>query len=334
MRTASKRRANPIVVLFASGLVTFFGFDARADTLFEFASCSPDVAEEVRRIAGLELRSIVPSDQAASTSLLDAIRIHVSCSAEHVQVQVWSGPRPLERSLDLAKEDARVRARVIALAIADLAAVHGNTRIAPPPDPSASAAREKNQETDVRETVRDRRPVPPSFSWELRATTTRFFDDTVHTWGGGARAWMWLGYLGEGPFRAAFGVDAQLENGSSTPTEGTVERTRLGFAGLGLVELPLGRWLPGLQIGFRLGPAWLRGRPSLSTDTGLSVGGLWGGPLIAPRLGYLLAQNWALLGSVELGAGVLSVEGVLLSGEAVRVGGLWWSPQVGLEFRH
>ena len=274
--------------------------------------CDAALAREAQRIAAIELRATLvdPAPDATVTQVTAACRNTLAA----LEVIDPTTGKSLERSVALTEAAPNGRARLLALAVAELVVaswseLQSNPQPrAPPATPLAPyAAREA-----ARAAVADR-------SLELAAT----FD--VHVlasgdclFGGGARAAVSISPL----FFARFDVLADYaEVGRATGSVAVIMPSVSAALGVS-------RWIgaslrPAISVGLRGGYVRMNGIADGTAATGSHQQGVWLGPEVALQVSaWPRARVHPILG-VSAGAHLLGVRGTVNDGRDVEAVGIW-----------
>lgn len=293
-------------------------------------ACVDVSADEVRRITAIELRATVddPAAHDARTT-----RVDVACVAGGVELRVLDPltAKSLARAIALGDVATNARARLLALAIAELVSASWSELdaarepvvppLAPPPrDDEKRAAR-------AVAATRLAHPAPaPPVAWRLTAT----FDARWLTIGSdpmlgvGAR-------VGAEPFgRVGFVFDFAGEHASTAAALGTVGVDSYSLGAAALVRADAHPLVLRGGAGVRLGVAHMVGLPDPARAEGHAVTGVWSAPIATGSAGLRIARGLVLELALEAGYVVLPVRGVVFGGPDVRVDGFFVGGGVGL----
>ncbi len=251
--------------------------------------CTGVDVEEVRRIAGIELRARLAQAEPGSPRSYVA----VDCRGDEATVRLdpVPGRAPRARPVALAGTAANARARLLALAVAELV-----TAPELPPDPPAAPPPPQPARTAALATVAAAAPPPASTGVRvLGVGCGRIWPAGWTSLGAGVAASGWVAR------HALVRADALYEHGTAQVVQGTavVDSVSAGVAAL-LAVRPAG-WQLGAGLGARLGGTRLGGRPDESTlARGKAFLAASGGPmgvlLVAPpplgRLTFELSFEW------------------------------------------
>ena len=284
-------------------------------------SCNDALAREAQRIAAVELRAalVAGMPDAATT------QVTATCSAESAALRVVDPTtgKSLERSVGLSQAAPTARARLLALAIAELVAaswseLESNPEPkAPPTAPLAPpAAREA-----ARGAIAPRRV-------ELAAVAdAHLLASRDLLLGGGARTEAWISQA----FFLRF--DALAHYAELSRAAGTIAVTMPSLSSALGVCLQASPLRPSVSLGARVGYAWMNGVPSDGTTTGTRQQGAWVGPELAFELsGWPRARVHPVL-SLSVGAHLLGVRGTVSGGRDVMATALWSGLSLGAAVR-
>jgi hypothetical protein len=284
--------------------------------------CDTALAREAQRIAAIELRATLVDSEPDAT----VTQVTATCRGSLAALEVMDPTtgKSVGRTVELAEAAPNGRARLLALAVAELVAaswseLQNNPRPrAPPATPLAPvAAREA-----ARAAVADR-------SLELSAV----FD--VHVlasgdplFGAGARATLWISPL----FFARLDALADYaELGRATGSVAVIMPS-------GSVALGAARWLgpalrPSLSAGLRGGYVWMNGIADGMAATGARQRGIWLGPEVALHLALWPGARVHPILGLTAGTHVLGVRGTVNEGADVKAIGLWGGFSVAVAMR-
>jgi len=274
--------------------------------------CDAALAREAQRIAAIELRATLVDGAPDAT----VTQVTATCSRAVAALEVVDPTtgKSLGRTVALTEAAANGRARLLALAVAELVAaswseLQNNPRPqAPPATPLAPyAAREA-----ARAVVAER-------SLELAAAfDTHFLASGDCLFGAGARAVLWVSPL----LFARFDVLADYaELGRASGSVAVIMPS---------VSVALGaaRWLgtslrPSLSAGMRGGYVWMNGIADGLAASAARQRGVWLGPEVALQLAVWPGARVHPIVGVAAGAHVLGVRGTVSGGSDVEAVGLW-----------
>jgi hypothetical protein len=261
------------------GVVAFSarGFASDAPTVHvELEGCQELPAREVQRVVQAELGAHADVDAAAVSAY---IRIRCETSGLELQVRDALSRKVLTRRIDLSALDPPARARLLAIAAAELVIaswaeleLSSTLRVAPegrPPHPDVARAarlivRRHRAEARERETSRSRRDEDPTVTRMLVAASMRRFlqlDGAI--WGGGIR------FAQDLPNHLSWMADGLFETGEVGQALGTFRTTTATVGGAVLLHQRWSQSVLRLGAGLRLGvvrTAGLDGEASRATS--------------------------------------------------------------------
>jgi hypothetical protein len=283
--------------------------------------CDPALAREAQRITAIELRAVLVD----TTPDEGTTRITATCAAGAANLRV-SDPttgKSVERSVALSQAAPTARARLLALAMAELVAASWSELEdnpepkAPPAAPLASrAAREAAREVVA--------PAPIELCALADAHLLASGDLLL---GGGARTAIWISPL----FFLRFDALANYRE-LSRPT-GTIALTMPSVSSALGVSFGTAKLQPRVSVGARAGYAWMSGVAGSAATTGGREAGVWAGPEIAFELSAWPRARIHPWLSFSLGAHVLGVRGTVNGGRDIRATGIWSGLSLGAAVR-
>lgn len=273
------RLSVPLLVLAA--LLARLGQAQAQPVVLELSACPVPAPDEVRALVSLELKERLVSGQALSPA--DAQHVQLSCS--DIQAEVVLRDTGARRSLSLVSVPEALRARLLALAIAELTSQHRGLK-EPPREPPVAPEQPKALAPHEQPAPRPRYLLAGGA--ELSATPL--------LGAGGVLAFVWR----VGSWLA---LDSSLNAGQArTPIEGGTLRVRSVSlrTGPALVVQRSG-WLLQLGLGVRAGIRFLAGEPDdPRTAQAADFHGWFVAPAVSGGLGYLLGRHGLLAFSLEL----------------------------------
>jgi len=285
-------------------------------------ACEPALAREARRIAAVELRATLV--ESAPDATVTQVRAECRGTAAALVVVDPTTGKSLERTVALTEAAANGRARLLALAVAELVAAswselqsNPQPRVPPATPLAPYAARES-----ARRAMADR-------SVELAAAfDAHWLASGDCLFGGGMRAVAWIS-------------PALFARFDALADYGEVERTRGRVAVImPSVSAAVGasRWIgssfrPGLSLGLRGGYVRMNGISDGSVATASHQQGAWLGPEVALQVSAW-PRSWLhpILG-VAAGAHLLGVRGTVTDDRDVEARGLWGAVTVAVAVR-
>jgi hypothetical protein len=278
----------------------------------DIVGCDAALAREARRIAAIELRATLVDP--APDGTVTQVTAECRSSLAALEVADPTTGKSLARTVTLTEAAPNGRARLLALAVAELVAaswseLQSNPRPrAPPATPLApDAAREA-----ARAALTDRSlELAAAFDVHLLASGDFLF-------GGGARAAVWISPL----FFARF--DALADYAELGRAAGSVAV----FMPSASAALGAARWMgtrlrPAISVGLRGGYVRMSGIADGTAATGVRQQGVWLGPEVALQVSaWARARVHPVLG-VAAGAHLLGVRGTVNNGHDVEAVGIW-----------
>jgi hypothetical protein len=283
--------------------------------------CSDTLAREAQRIAAVELRAaLVEGATDGATTQVSA-----TCGAESAKLRVIDPTtgKSLERSVALSQAAVSARARLLALAIAELVAaswseLESNPEPrAPPVAPLAPAA--------AREAARG--AIAPRRIELVAVADAHLLASRDLLFGGGARSEVWLS--------SAFfwRLDALAHYAQLWRSSGSVAVTMPSLSSAVGACLCSASLRPSVSLGARVGYAWMNGVPRDGATTGTRQGGAWVGPELAVELSPWPRARVHPALSLSIGAHLVGVKGTVSGGRDVAATALWSGLSLGVAVR-
>jgi len=273
--------------------------------------CDAALAREAQRIAAIELRAaLVDATPDAATT-----RITATCadSSANLRVVDPTTGKSLERAVALSQAAPSARARLLALAIAELVAASWS-ELENNPEPKAPAAAPLAP-VAAREAARG---AIAARRLELAALAdAHLLASRDVLFGGGARSEIWLSRT----FFLRFDALAHYAQ-LSRPT-GTIAVTMPSLSSALAACLCAASLRPSVSLGARVGYVWMSGVAANGATTGTRQQGAWFGPELAVELSAWPRARIHPLLSLAVGAHVVGVRGAVDSGRDVRATALW-----------
>ena len=283
-------------------------------------------------VDGVDVRKIVEIE--LHTTIVDAglTKVTARCRELLIELTVEDSitGKSLVRTIDLASAAPKARARLLALAIAELVSASWTeletnpTPAVPPagpaPPPAAKAA--------ARDVVHARVPIftaAPSRPLRVVALLDRraFLAKTAWVTGFGVRVAQDTGRLG-------WTAEMVASQGTANATLGDVAMDVVGVA----LGLTLGAQWSQVSArgaaGVRFGAARLSGVPRGDDVEGRSVRGPWGGPFLGGSLSFIPLKPLIIEASIEAGYVVVPVHARVDGQRQVSVGGMWLGGAIAL----
>jgi hypothetical protein len=283
--------------------------------------CNDALAQEAQRIAAIELRAVLVE----GTPDRITTRVTATCSAESARLQVMDPTtgKSVERSVALSEAAVSARARLLALAIAELVAASWSELEtnpeprAPPMAPLAPFA--------TREAARS--AIAPRF-FELAAVLdAHLLASRDLLWGGGARTEIWVSP------RFFVRFDGLANYGELSRASGKIAVTMPSLSGA-FGACACGGWFrPSVSLGARAGYAWMNGVPHDGATIGTRKTGAWLGPELAIELSAWSRARVHPVFAFSVGAHLVGVRGTVDDGRDVAAAGFWSGLSVGAAVR-
>lgn len=291
----------------------------------EIDPCVNASRDDVRRLVAIELGSLV-ADAPGS----DQTRVAVGCKETLVELRV-DDPitrKSLVRDVDLAETVPRARARLLALAIAELVSASWIEleAIPSPKVPPAGPAPSLEAKRAATVTVRRQIESSPFDRFRLTAfgTGAGFFTGPGLTGGGGMQL------ARDHAYHVGWQVDLQAAHGNAVVPLGSVSVDLINVGTAFVMHYATPRIAFQGGVGLRGGAARLSGSPvSSDAATGGTVWGAWGGPLATASLGVAVSRRLLVDLAAEAGYVVVPVGGLVADVRQVAVDGAWLSFRVG-----
>jgi hypothetical protein len=250
--------------------------------------CGDTSGAEIAKLVGLELapKLSVTIDESAPASMHARLR----CAEQRATITVEDDARPtqLELSLSLADTRSEARARLLALAVAELIATSRLERGPPRPPPSAAGPE-----------------APPQRAREvwLGAGVLHAFQPAI---------WLPAFAVGAADSFGHFAGAADAGFGWGQTSESAARiRVRLLALGLALGLHVEGERAAGtLGVGLRGGYAWLLATPRESGVSGRQLSGVFLAPIVQGAFELRLTEAWRARLGLELGYVVKPVRGL------------------------
>jgi hypothetical protein len=313
---------------------------SRPSFAIELAGCEPPLETEVRRIVEVELRA---SLVAGSTTGEAAPRVLATCRGAEADLSFADAAtvKHLERTVALAEAVPTARARLLALAVAELVTSWQETQSSPgQPQPEAGpmlrrassspghASQISQPPVSVVQVAADTRAPGPSVMADAIGAARAFPGSELWLLGVGARALVTLSR----PLVLTFEVNAAWGK-TSRSTGQVTARTMGGGLGLGW-GLPR-TWAVILPwAGVRAEAGRLRGETSPSLTTTASE--TQSGPCLGPEIGVLVSffPRAPVHATVAFSAGatLLGVRGEVTGDRNVDLLGPWTTLSIGVGF--
>jgi len=315
-----------VAVLSGGGRVAL-GIEAAGEprrVAIRVVGCEPELAHEAQRILAIELRATLVD--AASES--GVTRATVACGGGVANISVVDPTlgKAVERSVAFTDTPPKARARLLALAVAELVVASGSelesTPLppAPPPTPPATPASERPA---ARAGGVAAGPVELAALFDLRLLASR-------DWllGGGARAAARLSPL------FFVQADALLDYAQLGRVSGSVAVTMPSLSLAIGASKDIGPALcPAISAGVRAGYVWMNGTPAGTAATGSHQQGPWLGPELLLQVSAWASERVHPVLGVSAGAYLVGVRGTIDGDRAVEAVRFWGGISAGLALR-
>jgi hypothetical protein len=283
--------------------------------------CDETLAREAQRIAAIELRAalVEASPDQATTE------VTATCIADAADLRVLDPTtgKSVERSVALSQAAPAARARLLALAIAELVAASWS-ELENNPEPKAPPSTALAP-IEAREAARG---VVAPLPIELAAIAdARLLASRDLLLGGGARAEFWV----SPPIFLRF--DGLAHYAEVTRATGTIAVTMPSLSAALGASFGKTSVRTDLSLGVRAGFVWMRGVSSTETTSGSGQNGVWAGPELSFECAPWPRARIHPVLSVSLGAHAVGVRGTVNKGRDVMATSIWSSFSVGAALR-
>lgn len=292
------------------------GAPADSGVRIESSTCPHALVEAVQHLARVELSGAGLPDGA------EAPRVVLTCAGRVVLIRAVLGTENDSRQLDLDQTDDALRARVIALASAELVRDTASraARPAPPPPPLVTSA----PVTPVpSSTASDVRYYPAKNRLVAFAKLSNFGSSFQPLYGAG------LGFshdLG----RFALGLSPELMTSKREVALGSVHVFAADLSVRLALRFP-SRVLPSeLGLGHALGLARIEGTTHEADASGSTVSGTWAGPFVFGGFEAPLGAPCFLQVAAQVGVVTFPIRGQVARAPDVGVSGFWGGLSLGL----
>jgi hypothetical protein len=321
-----RRSARLALALPAALLSGFWAESARGEAAeasaaqsltIESSTCSHALVDEVQRFTHIELKNAsLPSGESAP-------RVILSCSDRVSLIRALVNGHESSRQLDLARTDAALTARVIALAIAELVrdTARGEAVELPPPPLVPSPA--PPDEVEPTEPPSERFTSHAASHLVAFAKLENFSSTFQPLSGGGLSFSHEIGHF-------SLGLGPSLATGQRSPALGTVNVLAADLS-LRLAYRFQNRALPGeIGIGHAFGLAKMTGSSPSPNTKASSVSGPWAGPFVFGTLDVSLAEPLFLEVAAQFGVVTVPVHGLVAQDANIDIAGVWSGVSLGL----
>ncbi|HEX3851556.1 MAG TPA: hypothetical protein VHW01_11355 [Polyangiaceae bacterium] len=288
--------------------------DSAREIDIESSTCTHPLVEGVERLTRVELNN------AGLPSGADAPHVTLSCAEGAVLIRVAIGESAGTRQLDLEQIESALRARVIALAIAEL--VRDTAAGAPAlPAPLLSSSPPPSSQREP--TPVASAPTEPQNRLVVFAKLSNFGSSFQPLAGGG------LGFshdLG----RLALGFGPSLSASNRNVSLGSVRALAADLSARLSLRFP-SRLLSGeLGVGYALGYARLTGTSNSALASARGLDGAWAAPFLFGVLEGPFASPAFLQLAAQLGYVLLPVRGFVAESNDLEIAGVWGGLSIGL----
>jgi hypothetical protein len=252
-------------------------------------------------------------------------QIAATCSVASANLRVVDPTtgKSVERSVSLAQAAPTARARLLALAIAELVAASWS-ELESNPEPRAPPAAPLAP-VDVREAAR--RAVVPRPVEVAAVADAHLLASRDWILGGGVRT-----EIGMSP-RFFLRFDALAHHAELSRATGMIAVTMPSLSTAVGVSLGTGALRPRASLGARAGYVWISGVAGDATTTGYREAGAWAGPELAVEVSAWSHARVHPVLSLSVGAHVVGVRGTVSGGRDVMATSLWGGLSLGAAVR-
>jgi len=273
--------------------------------------CDDALAREAQRIAAIELRAVLVD----ATPDEVTTRVEATCGAASANLRVLDPTtgKSVERSVALSQAAPTARARLLALAIAELVAaswVELESNPEPKAPPMVALA-----SVEAREAARravEPRPIEVAAVGDAHLLASR-------DWllGGGVRTEIGMSR------RFFLRFDAMAHHAELSRATGTIAVTMPSLSSALGVVFGAGSLRPRASLGARAGYVWMSGVAGGAMTTGASEHGAWAGPELAFEVSPLSHARVHPVVSLSVGAHLMGVRGTVNGGNDVMATSIW-----------
>jgi hypothetical protein len=319
-RMAGACRLVPSLVLLASRLLA--QQESVSAVTFEMRGCDELGEGEVRRIVALE---IAPGLRLSDGEDVSRLRATVRCEESRAHVEVAQGAElPLELELDFDRVPSASRARLLALAIAELLATREIEHSGMPLDPEPDVASHADPARSLSEPTSSSR----TFGWAVAPGATWLPAPRVALVGGNLGVWARSGpvvLLGD------FEVRAGRKQIQESEINVTAYSFLFGFSPSPSTRMVDFHWGPGARFGW----GQLSANSTRNGVEGRHVAGVWWGPAFTASLKWRFTSWVVLHGGAEVGHVMRPVRGMDEEGRRlIALDGPWAAASIGLGGAH
>ena len=283
--------------------------------------CDAELAREAQRIAAIELRAAL----VAGTPDEATTEVTATCSAQSAKLRVVDPTtrKSVERSVVLSQTAVTARARLLALAIAELVAASWS-ELESNPEPKVPPAAPRAPEA-VREAARE--AIAPRLVELAAVADAHLLASRDLIFGAGARGEIWISPT----FFVRF--DALAHHAELSRTTGTIAVTMPSLSSALGACLCSASLRPSVSLGARAGYVWMNGVAGDGTTRGTRQQGAWVGPELAVELSAWSRARIHPVLSLSVGVHVVGVRGTVNDGRDVMATALWSGLGLGVAVR-
>jgi hypothetical protein len=286
--------------------------DSAGEVRLESTTCTHPLVLEAQRLTRVELNN------AGLPTGADAPRVILSCAERVMLIRVTIGEHVGSRQLDLDQTDSALRARVVALAIAELVRDTASEPPLPPPLLASPPPRTPKQPTPIASA-----PLEPRSRLVAFAKLSNFGSNFQPLAGGGLSFSHDLGHF-------ALGLGPSLSASNRKVSLGSVRALAAELSGRLALRFP-SRVLPGeFGVGYALGYARISASTSSDLASARGINGEWAGPFVFGALEAPFAAPAFLQLAAELGYVTLPVRGFVAESSDLEIAGVWGGVSIGL----
>jgi hypothetical protein len=284
----------------------------------EAGPCSVVPREQVLPLLRVEL-----GPRLLAAPAQDAVRVRIECSVDAVLVSAWlADAPPRSQRLNLTAVPASLRARIVALQVAEIVREHPAVAAGviqparPAPAPLRPSSRAAAIDAPAQDVLRN------GLQLQLFAQASAYHRDGRWLAGAGVRVEHGLSAL-------RFGLDAVLATRGDGSELGRDRVLSAYVAPHVAWRFSAGRTAARLGVGQAIGHAWIRGDSRDADGIAGRVNGPWAAPFVLAGASHALGSAFAVHVRAEAGWVVLPVIGEVARARDVELSGLWTNFQLG-----
>ena len=317
------RAAGAATVIALLGFAAFAAAEAgptpsEGGVRIESSTCPHGLVDDVQHLARVELNGV------ALPQGVDAPRVILTCAGRVTLIRVVLGDENDSRQLDLDQTDDTLRARVIALASAELVRDTAKRSLhlpAPPAKPLPPAPLPQASVPFVG-------LLPPARA-AAKSRLVAFgklsnFDSSFDPLYGGG-----LGFAHD-IGRLSLGLGSELLASERDVALGSVQVLAADFSLRLALRFPSSILPSEVGVGHALGVARIRGKANSGEADGQTISGTWAGPFVFGGFESQLGEPFFLQLAGQLGIVTLPVHGQVARSQDLRVSGVWAGFSLGL----